>query len=62
MNAAFEIIICSRQILLQEKCDGRIEFKDVQFWYPHAPGIKILKGISFTVTPGQMIALVSFTG
>ncbi|MBO0858428.1 MAG: ABC transporter ATP-binding protein [Chloracidobacterium sp.] len=39
---------------------GRIEFRDVHFHYDdEAP---VLKGVSFTAEPGQMIALVGLTG
>lgn len=42
---------------------GRIEFRDVDFAY-HTPGNghPVLKGVSFTVEPGQKLALVGRTG
>ncbi|MCH4009233.1 ABC transporter ATP-binding protein [Companilactobacillus sp.] len=40
--------------------DGKIEFKHVTFAY--VPGQPILKDISFTVEPGQTVALVGHTG
>jgi len=39
---------------------GKIEFKDVWFSYDNENWI--LKGVSFTVEPGQSIALVGKTG
>eukprot|EP00913_Durusdinium_trenchii_P023838 g22387.t1 len=42
--------------------DGTIEFKDVSFWYPHRPEVKVLKNVSFTVKKGQSVALVGFSG
>mmetsp|Transcript_164 Transcript_164/g.364 ORF Transcript_164/g.364 Transcript_164/m.364 type:complete len:1262 (-) Transcript_164:6-3791(-) len=42
--------------------DGSITFKDVQFSYPSRPDVKVLRGISFTVLPGQAVALVGFSG
>lgn len=39
---------------------GRIEFKDVDFAYD--PGVYILKNMSFTIEPGQTIAIVGATG
>jgi len=40
---------------------GHIEFKDVQFTYPSRKG-RVLKGISFSVEPGQTVALVGSSG
>ena len=39
---------------------GGIEFKDV--WFAYRPGEPILKGLSFTVEPGEHVALVGATG
>jgi len=44
------------------KFQGRIEFKQVQFSYPIRPMQKVLKSISFTVEPGQFVALVGHSG
>jgi len=38
-----------------------IEFRDVGFEYDEAPGA-ILRGVSFRVTPGQMVAIVGRSG
>jgi subfamily B ATP-binding cassette protein MsbA len=40
---------------------GRIEFRDVGFGYDESPG-RILRGVSFTVEAGQMIAIVGRSG
>lgn len=40
---------------------GRVEFEDVFFTYP-GTSEEVLRGISFTAEPGQMIALVGNTG
>jgi ATP-binding cassette, subfamily B, multidrug efflux pump len=40
---------------------GKIEFKAVAFTYPDT-GIKALKGISFTVHPGESLAIIGTTG
>ncbi len=43
------------------KLQGRIELQDVHFRYnPEAP--EVLKGLSFTVEPGKMVALVGPSG
>ncbi|KAI1709594.1 ABC transporter transmembrane region domain-containing protein [Ditylenchus destructor] len=47
---------------MPEKIAGRIEFKNVHFSYPTRPENPILKGLSFTVEPGEVIALVGPSG
>lgn len=42
------------------RAEGRIEFKNVSFYYQ--PEHPVLDDISFTVKPGQMVALVGPTG
>jgi ATP-binding cassette subfamily B protein len=39
---------------------GHIEFRDVRFSY--LPGEEVLKGLSFTVQPGEFAAIVGYTG
>ncbi|GHV88522.1 lipid A ABC transporter permease/ATP-binding protein [Spirochaetia bacterium] len=39
---------------------GHIEFEDVRFSYKK--GEEVLKGLSFTVNPGEMAAIVGYTG
>jgi len=41
---------------------GKIEFRNVYFAYPFQPEHVILKNISFTILPGQKIALVGNSG
>jgi len=40
---------------------GKIEFRNVSFTYPDT-GIKALEGISFTLEPGQKMAIIGRTG
>ncbi|CAE6964952.1 ABCB1 [Symbiodinium sp. CCMP2592] len=42
--------------------DGNIEFKEVYFWYPHRPEVRVLKKLSFTIEKGQAVAFVGFSG
>jgi subfamily B ATP-binding cassette protein MsbA len=39
---------------------GRVKFEDV--WFEYEPGQPVLKGIELDVLPGQMVALVGFSG
>jgi ATP-binding cassette subfamily B protein len=45
---------------IQGSVRGHIEFEDVHFSYKK--GEEILKGLSFTVNPGEMAAIVGYTG
>eukprot|EP00388_Colpodella_angusta_P005540 GDKJ01017079.1.p1 GENE.GDKJ01017079.1~~GDKJ01017079.1.p1 ORF type:complete len:823 (+),score=211.00 GDKJ01017079.1:341-2470(+) len=40
----------------------RICFNDVRFFYPSRPANQVLKGVSFTIEPGQVTALVGPSG
>ncbi|CAE7699983.1 PGY2, partial [Symbiodinium pilosum] len=42
--------------------DGNIQFKDVHFWYPHRPEVRVLKKLNFTIEKGQAVAFVGFSG
>lgn len=41
---------------------GHVRFENVDFYYPSRPDVAVLRNISFSAPPGQMIALVGFTG
>ncbi|KAB1261609.1 Antigen peptide transporter 2 [Camelus dromedarius] len=41
---------------------GLVEFQDVSFAYPSHPNQPVLKGLTFTLRPGQMTALVGPNG
>ncbi len=41
---------------------GKIEFRNVYFAYPTRPENFILKNVSFTILPGQSVALVGASG
>ncbi|KAM9810752.1 ABC-type oligopeptide transporter ABCB9 [Neosynchiropus ocellatus] len=45
-----------------EACAGLVEFQDVTFAYPTRPEANILEGISFTLRPGEVTALVGPSG
>jgi len=42
--------------------EGRIEFDDVSFAYPVSNGTEVLRSLSFTVEPGETVAIVGSTG
>ena len=41
---------------------GEVRFDDVQFSYPLRPGVSALDGVSFTVAPGERVAIVGPSG
>ncbi len=41
---------------------GAIDLQDIHFSYPSRPSVEILKGISFTIEPGQKVAIVGTSG
>lgn len=46
---------------LERELQGKIEFDKVSFTYPDT-GIKALKNISFTIRPGESLAIIGTTG
>ena len=48
--------------LRNKKCKGGIEFKNVSFSYPAKPFVNVLNGISFSVEPGQRVAICGPSG
>ncbi|MFJ6324894.1 MULTISPECIES: ABC transporter transmembrane domain-containing protein [unclassified Rhizobium] len=42
--------------------EGRVEFSDVHFFYPSRPGRSALHGLSFSVKPGETVAIVGASG
>ena len=41
---------------------GRLEFDDVSFGYPISDGAPVLDGLSFSIEPGETVAIVGATG
>jgi len=41
---------------------GEVDFRDVRFRYSSRPEVEVLKGVSFSVKPGEKIALVGPSG
>ncbi|ENN87338.1 ABC transporter, ATP-binding protein [Rhizobium freirei PRF 81] len=44
------------------KPEGRVDFSDVHFFYPSRPGRSALHGLSFSVKPGETVAIVGASG
>jgi len=49
-------------VALPEPPQGRIEFHNVSFSYPVRPGQSALRDLSFTVAPGETVAIVGPSG
>lgn len=45
-----------------DSCRGRVEFSHVDFAYPDAPDHPVLQDLSFTVEPGETVAIIGATG
>lgn len=52
-------IISEKELVHEIK--GKVEFKNVSFTYPDT-GIKAIKDISFTINPGESLAIIGTTG
>jgi len=62
-----EVLDCPEVILSgsfngDTEIKGKIEFRNVSFAYPNTQGQNILEDISFTVEPGETLAIIGATG
>ncbi len=55
-----DIIPQREEAIVAERLKGRIEFRNVTFEY--LPGEPVLRDVSFTIEPGQTVAVVGATG
>lgn len=49
-------------LALPQPAQGRIAFEDVHFAYPSRPDAQALKGLTFSIAPGETVALVGPSG
>ena len=49
-------------VTLPQPAQGRIAFEDVHFAYPSRPDAQALKGLTFSIAPGETVALVGPSG
>jgi ATP-binding cassette subfamily B (MDR/TAP) protein 1 len=50
------------QKIITENVRGQIRLQDIHFRYPTRPGVRVLRGLTFKVEPGNYIALVGASG
>ncbi|MGP1418290.1 MAG: ABC transporter ATP-binding protein [Sphaerochaetaceae bacterium] len=56
------IMIETKHPVPLDKVTGKVDFENVSFAYPDEPDVPVLENISFSVNPGETIALVGPTG
>ncbi len=62
LNATDAVVDPAKALPAPAKPLGRIDFEGVTFQYPSRPGISALADVSFTVLPGETVALVGPSG
>ncbi|KAK0070339.1 multidrug resistance protein 1A, partial [Biomphalaria pfeifferi] len=49
-------------IVLQDSCEAEVKFEAVTFRYPTRPTVQVAQGLTFSVSPGETLALVGSSG
>lgn len=52
----------TKGIIPKQEIIPKIELNNLEFAYPNRPAIKVLDNLSFTINPGQKVALVGSSG
>ncbi|KAK6964306.1 multidrug resistance protein 1A, partial [Biomphalaria glabrata] len=47
---------------LKDECEAEIKFEEVTFRYPTRPTVQVAQGLTFSVRPGETLALVGSSG
>ena len=62
LHAPSELVEAEHPIKLPPHARGHLEVRRLDFVYPSRPGRAVLAGVSFTVHPGEMVAIVGPSG
>jgi len=62
LDARTALTVAEPRSALPERARGDIRFEQVAFSYPTRPDVQALSGLSFTVKPGERVALVGPSG
>lgn len=55
-------IVTRADAVRPDTLEGRVELRNVRFQYPSRPEVDVLHGMSFSLIPGKVVALVSPSG
>lgn len=62
LDARTDLEVAAPRAMLPARPRGEIRFEGLRFTYPTRPDIEALSGLSFTVQPGERVALVGPSG